>query len=67
MSLFGSSLFGLTIFVLALISSFPLFRQAQANTGTIGVYPGGPLIFFVQSAGVNRLSVEQAGAQTLPQ
>jgi hypothetical protein len=46
---------------------------ANGSTSTVGVCPGGPqnitgpLIFFAQFAGVNGLSVEQAGAQTLAQ
>ncbi len=46
---------------------------ANGSTSTAGVCPGGaqniagPLLFFVQFAGVNGLSVQQAGAQTLPQ
>ena len=36
MPLFKRLLLWLTVFILAFISSFPLFAQSQANTGTMG-------------------------------
>jgi hypothetical protein len=36
MPIFDRSLSWLTVFLLVLVSTFPLWGQSQANTGTIG-------------------------------